>query len=191
MNSSEGKLRQFPSGFLVALLLVASGLLWAALFFGPLSQLKQMAGGLSPFDIRWTGYSYDEARTLLAALCKRGRAYYLSPELIVDSIYPPLYATSAALAIWWLTMPGRVRRDPLRLSVRCTLIAIPITTAGFDLIENGCIVAMLWTWPDLSQAVVCISSLATRIKIMFLGLTGILMGGLALMWLLRWSRRKA
>jgi hypothetical protein len=37
-------------GFLVAALLIASGLLWAVMFFGPLAHLTHLAGGLIPFD---------------------------------------------------------------------------------------------------------------------------------------------
>ena len=33
--------KQFPSGFLVAALLAASGLLWAVMFFGPLAHLER------------------------------------------------------------------------------------------------------------------------------------------------------
>src|ERR1700739_732368 len=42
---------------LVAAVLVASGLLWAVMFFGSLAHLTRLAGGLTPFDIRPWGYS--------------------------------------------------------------------------------------------------------------------------------------
>jgi hypothetical protein len=50
--------KQFPSGFLVAALLAASGLLWAVMFFGPLPHLERPASGLTPLDIRPSGYNY-------------------------------------------------------------------------------------------------------------------------------------
>jgi hypothetical protein len=75
MNGSERKLKQFPSGFLVAALLVASGFLWAIMFFGSLAHLSRLAGGLKPFDIELTGYSYDEARAFLNAIGDQGRVY--------------------------------------------------------------------------------------------------------------------
>jgi hypothetical protein len=182
--------KQFPSGFLVAVLLAASGLLWAVMFFGPLAHLSRLAGGVSPFDIRPKGYSYVEARAFLEALGEQGRAYYASPELILDAFYPPLYAVSRGLALWWLTMPGRVRRAPLPMWVRCTLIAVPILMASLDVIENGCIAVMLWTWPHLSNGVVEISSLATQVKIIAGALTETLMAGLAVVWLARLFARR-
>jgi hypothetical protein len=68
-------------GFLVAVLLVASGVMWAVLFFGPLAHLARLANGLAPFDIRPKGYSYAEARAFLEAIGEQGGRYYASPEL--------------------------------------------------------------------------------------------------------------
>jgi hypothetical protein len=186
--------KQFPSGFLVAVLLVASGIMWAVMFFGPLAHLTRLAGGLTPFDIRPRGYSYADARAFLEAIGEQGRAYYAVPELVIDTFYPPLYAVSRGLALWWLTMPGRVRAAPLPLKVRYTLIAVPILTASLDLVENGCIAVMLWMWPDLSHGLVEVSSLATRMKIMAGVLTEALMGALAAIWLMRrgiWRRARS
>jgi hypothetical protein len=177
--------RQFPSGFLVASLLLVSGLLWAVMFFGTLAYLSRLAGGLKPFDIRPTGYSYEEAWAFINAIGEQGRAYYLNPELIIDTVYPPLYAISRAFALWWLTMPGRVRRALLPLGLRYAFIGIPVAMASLDIIENSCIARMLWTWPDLSSGVVSISSVATETKIALGALTETLMGSLALIWLLR------
>jgi hypothetical protein len=179
--------KQFPSGFLVAALLAANGLLWAVMFFGPLPHLERLASGLTPFDIRPKGYSYAEARAFLEAIGSQGRRYYVSPELVIDTVYPPLYAVSRGLALWWLTMPGRVREDPVPLKVRYALIAIPILMASLDLFENGCIAVMLWTRPDLSHGLVEVSSLATQVKIIAGVLTEVLMGVLAVIWLMRWG----
>jgi hypothetical protein len=96
--------KQFPSGFLVAALLAASGLLWAVMFFGPLAHLTHRAGIVTPFDIRPKGYSYADARAFLEAIGEQGRRYYAIPEFVIDTFYPPLYALSRGLALWWLTM---------------------------------------------------------------------------------------
>jgi hypothetical protein len=184
-------IKQFPSGFLVAVLLAASGLVWAVMFFGPLAHLSRLAGGMRPFDIRPEGYSYLEARAFLSAIGDQGRAYYASPELILDTFYPPLYAISRGLALRWLTMPGRIREAPLLLKVRGALIVVPILTASLDVLENGCIAAMLWTWPDLPKAIVELSSLATRFRIIAGALTEALMAALAAIWLARLFARRA
>ena len=120
--------------------------------------------------------SYAEARAFLEAIGQQGRRYYVSPQLVIDTVYPPLYAVSRGLALWWLTMPGRVREDPVPLKIRYALIAVPVLMASLDLFENGCIAVMLWTWPDLSHGLVEVSSLATQVKIIAGVLTEALMG---------------
>ena len=157
-------LKRFRSGLLVAGLLVLSGLMWAMMFFGALAHLTRLAGGLLPFDVRLKGYSYAEARAFLENL--------------------------RALALWWLTMPGRVREDPVPLKIRYALIAVPILMASLDLFENGCIAVMLWTWPHLSHRLIEVSSLATQVKIIAGVLTEALMGVLAVIWLMRWGIRR-
>jgi hypothetical protein len=160
------------------------------MFFGPLAHLADLADGMRPFDIRPAGYSYLDARAFLDAIGSEGRRYYASPELVIDTFYPPLYAVSRGLALWWLTMPGRVRDAPLPPKVRYALIAVPVVMASLDLIENGCIAMMLWTWPALSPGLVEISSFATRIKIAAGALTEVLMAVLAVVWLARRCRTR-
>ena len=151
---------------------------------------RQRLRGLTPFDIRPRGYSYAEARAFLEAIGQQGRRYYVSPELVIDTVYPPLYAVSRGLALWWLTMPGRVREDPVPLKVRYALIAVPVLMASLDFFENGRIAVMLWTWPDLSHGLVEVSSLATQVKIIAGVSTEVLMGVLAVIWLMRWGIRR-
>jgi hypothetical protein len=135
----EAVFSHFPSGPLVCALLVASGLVWTVMFFGPLAHLSRLAGGESPFDIRPMGYSYEEAYAFLRAIGERGRRYYANRELLLDMFYPPLYAISRGLALWWLMMPGRLRDAPVPLSWRYALIAVPTITASLDVVENDCI----------------------------------------------------
>jgi hypothetical protein len=117
----------------------------------------------------------------LEAIGTPGRRYYASPELLIDSFYPPLYAASRGLALWWLTMPGRLREAAVAaegsLRSRCSTLM-----ASLDLFENGCIAVMLWTWPDLSHGLVEVSSLATRLKIMAGVFTEALMCALAVIY---------
>lgn len=184
--------RHFPSGWLVAALLAVSAMLWAVLFFGTLSHLRALAGGAAPFDVRPFGYSHEEARAFLNAIGDAGRAYYLNPELVLDTFYPPLYAISRALALWWLTMPGRLREAPVPLSARRALVAIPVVTAGFDGLENASIARMVCTWPDLPRDLVSLASLATRLKLVLGAVTEIAVVVLAVAALVRlWRTARA
>jgi hypothetical protein len=179
------RLSSNPSGWLVAALLVASGLLWAVMFFGTLAHLSRLANGVPPFDIRAGGYSHEDALSFLSSIGEQGRRYYAFPELTVDMVYPPLYVVSRGLAFWWLTMPGRVQAASLPLRWRYGLMVVPAIMASLDVIENCCIAVMLWSWPDLWRGLVQISSVATRIKIVFGVTTELLMAVLAVFWLTR------
>ena len=114
---------RFPSGWLVAVLLAGNVALWAVMFFGTLAHLQALTGGAAPFDIRPLGYSYEEARSFLTAIGQQGRAYYLNRQLILDTVYPPFYAVSRALALWWLTMPGRLYDGAMPQRWRWTFVA--------------------------------------------------------------------
>jgi len=178
----------FPSGRLVIVLLVATGIFWAVLFFGTVARLQDLANGAEPFDVRWMGYNYDDAQKYLAALGPEGRAYYLVPELLLDTFFPPLYAASSVLALWWLTMPGRVTDKAFPAGWRSFLIAPPAAGLIFDWSENSGIAAMLGTWFDLSPSLVRASSLATQLKLAAATITEISLIVLAVIALLR--RRK-
>ena len=90
----SGNAARFPSGRLVVALLILSVALWVALSLVTVPHLQQLAGSLPPFDARLRGYGAEDAQALLLALGAEGRAYYLNPELLLDSISrrftPPL-----------------------------------------------------------------------------------------------------
>jgi hypothetical protein len=186
-NPSIGR---FPPGWLVIALLAASVALWAVLFFVTLPHLQFLAGGAAPFDARFAGYSFADARAFLAAIGAEGRAYYLNPELVLDTFFPFLYAASRALALWWLTMPERLRNGTTPGAVRWTLMAVVAVETILDLTENSCIAAMIWTWPDLSPPLVLVSSLATRLKLLAAALIELTMLALAAVTLLRRLRAR-
>ena len=98
--------KQFPSGFLVAALLAANGLLWAVMFFGPLAHLERLASGLTPFDIRPRGYSYPEARAFLEA------SGPTRPQILLQSRVGHRHCVSAALC--GLAWAGVVVADDAR-----------------------------------------------------------------------------
>jgi hypothetical protein len=187
---SDKSVTLFPSGWLVIALLVAAAIFWAMLLFVTVPHLQYLAGGADPFDVRWMGYSYDDAQNYLVALGPEGRAYYLIPELALDTFFPPLYAASSALALWWLTIPGRVIDGAMPIGWRWALVVLPVAELIFDWGENTAIATMLWTWSDLSPALVRAASLATQLKLVAATLTEISLIVLAVMALLRWRKRK-
>ncbi len=181
---------RFPSGRLVIALLVATAIFWAVLILITVPHLQGLAGGADLFDARWMGYSYDDAKTYLVVLGPEGRAYYLNPELVLDTFFPPLYAASSVLALWWLTMPGRVIDGTVPIGWRFVLVAVPVAELILDWGENTGIAVMIWTWSDPSPVLVRVSSFATQLKLLAAALTEILLIGFAVVALLRRRKRK-
>ena len=180
---------RFSSGRLVLGLLAVSIVLWAAMVFGTLAHLSVAAEGAQPFDLRPGGYSVGEARALLTMLGDAGRAYYADVQLALDTIYPATYAVSRALAIWWLTMPGRLRAAPLAPAIRWILLVPPVAAAGFDYWENSLIGKMLVAGPAVSDAVVRVASMSTQLKSVAGALSELTMLIFAVVVFVRWRRR--
>ena len=64
---------------------------------------SKAAGGLLPFDLRWSGYDLTAARAFLAALTAEGRAVYLGPGADHDTLFPVLFTLTLCLP---LARPG-------------------------------------------------------------------------------------
>jgi len=181
---------QFPPGWLVIALLVVTAILWAFLAFVAAPHLKSITGGAPPLDLRWQGYDADDVRKLMEALGPQGRAYYLVPALALDMFFPLFYAASHGLALWWLTVPNRSFSGAMPIAWRRLIVVPPIAEFVFDWTENICSATMVWSWPDVSPALVRLSSLATQIKFVAAPLTEILLVVFALLALVRWGRRR-
>jgi hypothetical protein len=182
---------RFPSGRLVLGLLALSFVLGAVMIFGTMAHLSGVAEGASPFDMRPLGYSIGEARTLLTMLGDAGRAYYAEVQLAFDTVFPAIYALSRGLAIWWLTMPKRLRDAPIPAAVRGLLLIPAIAAAGFDYWENALIRQMLVIGPTVTDKVVSAASMATQLKWAFGIVAELTMIGLAVVAFVRWRRRQA
>ncbi|MBO6724665.1 MAG: hypothetical protein JJ911_03255 [Rhizobiaceae bacterium] len=101
-----------------------------------LPYIASEAGGLAPFDMRLSGYSFAEAQAFLAALSPAGNAFYQTTQHWLDLFFPGLMAATVFSAIAALLPPkfGHWRH----------LIAAPvILTAIFDWSENAAVGAML------------------------------------------------
>ena len=103
--------------------------------------IQAAAGGLMPFDMRPTGYGFEEARAFLAALTPEGADFYRSTQHLLDLFFPGLIAATlyfaiAALLERWL---GGSR----------WLAALPVVlVALFDWLENAAVSTMLAAGAD-------------------------------------------
>ena len=149
---------------------VAAALAYAylAAWLGP--QIQAGAGGLLPFDLRWSGYDADEARQFLQALRPEAAALYRGPARLTDTLVPLLLACV-------LCMPLHRQRPAWALPALCYAV--------LDLAENVAVDRLLVAGPLVDDSAVALASALTQLK--FLAAAVAL--GIAL-WSLKTARRR-
>lgn len=118
------------------LLVVTTIAIYLAMLFWALPKINLREA--VPFDLRPTGYTFDEARNYLSSLDNDGRNFYLGIQQWLDTFFPAMLAvvlTGAFLTLknsaWgWL------------------LSAFAFFGALFDYLENHAVGVMLRAWPD-------------------------------------------
>jgi hypothetical protein len=131
---------------------------YVAMVSWALPTVSAAAGGLAVFDLRPTGYSFDEARQFLTALTPEGRAFYLHVQQPLDLFYPPLISATLFLGIGLLT-PVSQRR--WRWLISC--VALPIVV--FDYLENAAVAGLLnSSGSTLTAEAVAVASRWTQLK---------------------------
>jgi hypothetical protein len=137
---------------------VCTGIIGAAIYLimitVTLAHIEAVSGHV-PFDMRPFGYNGQDASALLDQLGFAGRQYYLQRQIPLDTLYPALLALTLVFAMRWFG--NRIASDRF---VRVGII-LSVGAALCDYVENLGIVAMIWSWPNLSDAMVYASSAAT------------------------------
>ena len=154
---------------------------YVIMLFWSLPVISAAAGGLAPFDMRPTGYTYEEARAFLAALPAAETDFYRNVQSsVLDTIYPGLLGFSLFLAIGLLA-----RRLIGVWGWLLALIALPGSI--FDYMENVNIRLMLFLGPDnITPGIVETASSRTTMKAMFT--TGAMSVLLVLILVWAWNR---
>jgi len=145
---------------------------YAVMVFWSLPNIANQAGGLMPFDVRPTGYSFEEAKAFVSALSIKGNIFYLSMQHMLDTVFPIMQGVAVGWAIFMLA--------PKSWGGMRWLAIIP-AVAGmvFDLLENRQVGVMLTTGAkDLTAEVVSLGSMFTIAKSVFVTIAMITMLGL-------------
>lgn len=136
----------------------------------------EFVSGQTPFDMRPFGYAPADAAELLGGLGKDGRKYYLTRQIPLDTLYPALLALTLSSTICWFG-----RRMPNSGLVRLG-VTLAVGSALFDYLENLGIIAMIWSWPDVSGPLVSAASFATFAKSVMTTLAVMLVFAIAIAW---------
>jgi hypothetical protein len=124
-----------------------------------LPYLREMAGGMEPFDMLPTGYDAAYAMNFMGSIGPEGRAFYLTRQIPLDLLYPGLFAISFSLI--WLWLSAKIDKVP---GIFKFCVFLPVYAGLADYIENGFIIAMLMSFPELPDSLVVTASAFTIIK---------------------------
>lgn len=165
-------------------LMIAATLgVYATMLVWSIPKISAEANGLPVFDLRPGGYSFEEARTFLAALSAEGRQFYTNVQHRLDTAYPALLAVTLAWSI--------LRLSPAGWGVfRWLLAASAIPGMIFDYRENFDVARMLGAGPDgITPAMVQAASFHSQAKATMTTVSMTILLVLFALWALRRIRR--
>ncbi|MCB1428775.1 MAG: hypothetical protein KDJ66_06570 [Nitratireductor sp.] len=142
--------------FFWPVVLLAAGTYGLLISWGAMT-LHQAAGGLPSFDIRFSAYTADQARAYIEALGETGRAFYLGPVRILDTIFPLSF--TLALVLGYFRWIGRERSG-----IRAALVLVALVYLVCDMWENSGVAAMLLDPQAIDPAMVKQIHLVTLAK---------------------------
>jgi len=152
-------LLKFATGRLVLFLFILTMVVYAAMLLYTIPMVVASSPEVKLFDLSPSGYTPEEAYTILDSIGPEGRSLYLSVQLPLDFIYPGLFAITYGLLLTWLFKKGL---NPSSKAFYWSLV--PVFAGLFDYLENIGIIIMVNTFPGLSETVVKITSLFTILK---------------------------
>lgn len=158
----KGFLERFATGRVVLGLFVPCTLVYLWIILVSIPAVVVEAPDTKLFDMSPAGYSYEEARFVLERIGESGRDTYLYHQLPVDTVYPGLFAVTYALMLFWV-----FGKFASKGSVWFRLTYLPIAAGVLDYFENMGILTMLVSYPDLTPAIVQMTSIFTILKSLF------------------------
>ena len=117
------------------------------------------ANGMTLLDMMQTGYDLDYVNNLFSALGDIGRKAYLTNQIPVDMFYPFLFGLTYCLLLAYFL--NKLNKLNVPYTYLCLL---PIIVGLADYVENFGIIAMLKSYPELTEATVNTISVFTVIK---------------------------
>lgn len=169
----------------VAVSLIISNLIFAAIMLWSLPHLASFANGLMMFDTRPTGYNLQQAKNIIAALGQDGQYFYLNTQLWLDAIYPASFAIAFGLLI---AKFSQILHYQTRLIT--VLLVAPLLTVIFDYTENYYIADMLQNPNHITAKMVEAANFATISKSVASSITQIIAFILLLTTLFKKFRKK-
>ena len=159
----------------LAFIVIALGL-GAVLGLSTGPHLRDLAG-VDIFEMRFNGYNFEEAVTILTALGEEGRSYYSGSHLITDIFFAPFLFLAVSSLFLWLSRPGHRFSVPLNETIRLIIVALAFIAFSVDILEDIALWIVLGSGVEPATGVVAAASTFTGVK--WLALAGSMAGLLA------------
>ena len=137
--------------------MLGASFLYALLHLISLPHLSQLAGQPLPNPL-FGGYGREGLLELLTELGPAGRAYYLSIQLPLATLFPLFFAL----------MTFQIFKT--YLADKTYLLLLPILSFSAAYLENGVLLHSLLSFPNLSQTLLNLGNLARGVKSLAYGL---------------------
>ncbi len=117
------------------------------------------SNGMKLLDMMPTGYDLNYVSELFNSLGEIGRGTYLTNQIPVDMIYPLLFGLTYCLLLGYFLKKLNKLKAPFTY-----LCLLPIISGIADYLENFGIIAMLKSYPELTEITVKTTSSFSLIK---------------------------
>jgi len=140
-------------------LFILTNIVYAFMLIVPIPKTMEFSGGMKLLDMMPTGYDLNYVSELFSSLGENGRDSYLSNQIPVDMIYPFLFGLSYCLLLAYFLNKLNKLNSPYTY-----LCLLPIIAGIADYLENFGIIALLKSYPELSELVVKTTNSFTLVK---------------------------
>ena len=161
MNRLVKFIDNHASGKKVLILFLLTNIIYVFMLTLTIPAIMAYSGDMKLLDIMPLGYDSEYIKTLFNTLGANGRNIYLSRQIPADMIYPFLFAISYCLVLgYFLKIFSRLN------SLYFLFCLLPLIAGVADYMENIGIIAMLISYPSLSETTMTLTSIFTVIKSM-------------------------
>ena len=147
------------SGKKVLGLFVLTNIVYLFMLMVTIPKTMGFSNGMKLLDMLPTGYNQDYVNKLFKTLGENGREIYLTSQIPVDMIYPLLFGLTYSLLLAYFLKKLNILKSSFKY-----LCLLPIIAGIADYMENIGIIAMLNSYPDLTETLVNATNTFSVIK---------------------------
>ncbi len=152
-------LKKNISGKKVLGLFILTNVVYLFMLMVTIPKTMGFSNGMKLLDMMPTGYNQDYVNKLFRTLGENGREIYLTNQIPVDMIYPLLFGLTYSLLLAYFLKKLNKLKSPFNY-----LCLLPIIAGIADYLENIGIIAMLNSYPDLTETTVNATNTFSVIK---------------------------